>query len=44
MEKKYKSMTIFEFQEQFKDDMDCLGYLSELEGDAESMLFVHTYP
>ncbi|KAA6309912.1 hypothetical protein EZS27_038687, partial [termite gut metagenome] len=22
MEKKYKSLTIFEFQEQFKDDMD----------------------
>ncbi|MDR2860199.1 MAG: transposase, partial [Mediterranea sp.] len=31
MEKKYKSMTIFAFQEQFKDDMDCLGYLSELK-------------
>ncbi|KAA6329413.1 hypothetical protein EZS27_021776 [termite gut metagenome] len=31
MEKKYKSLTIFEFQEQFKEDTDCLKYLSELK-------------
>jgi hypothetical protein len=28
MEKKYKSLTIFEFQEQFKEDKDCLSYLA----------------
>jgi hypothetical protein len=28
MEKKYNSLTIFEFQEQFKEDKDCLSYLA----------------
>ncbi len=31
MEAKYKSLTIFEFQEKFKDDEDCLKHLSNIK-------------
>lgn len=31
MEKRYKSLSIFEFQEQFPDDSSCYEYLSELK-------------
>jgi hypothetical protein len=31
MESKFKSLTIFEFQEKFKSDNDCLKYLSEIK-------------
>lgn len=31
MEAKYKSLTIFEFQEKFKNDEDCLEYLSNIK-------------
>jgi predicted RNA-binding Zn-ribbon protein involved in translation (DUF1610 family) len=31
MENKFKSLTIFEFQERFPDEGACYGYLSELK-------------
>ena len=31
MEKKFKSLTIFDFQEQFPDDRSCLEYLADLK-------------
>ncbi|KAA6313657.1 hypothetical protein EZS27_035604 [termite gut metagenome] len=31
MEQKYKSLTIFEFQDRLKDDLSCLHYLSEIK-------------
>lgn len=31
MESKFKSLTIFEFQEKFRSDKDCLKYLSEIK-------------
>jgi predicted RNA-binding Zn-ribbon protein involved in translation (DUF1610 family) len=31
MEQKFKSLTIFEFQEKFKDDQSCMDYLVELK-------------
>lgn len=32
MEKKFKSLSIFEFQERFPDDDSCLSYLAEVKG------------
>ncbi len=31
MEKKFKSLLIFEFQERFSDDDACLSYLSDIK-------------
>ncbi len=31
MEKRFKSLSIFEFQAKFSDDLSCIKYLSDLK-------------